>query len=181
MIGNDIVDLALSRTESNWKRKGWVQKIFTAIEQHYIFEADHPEIQVWKFWSMKEAVYKAHQRRFGHLPKYNPKDFNCTLGGEVTIGKCVYKTSTMITEKYIYSIAKASNIEYDTQIFDETLRMHPLLLQKIAENYKIDSSIVTIKKDGNGIPMVRIDQKAEDIPISITHHGQYSAFVIGLE
>ena len=27
--GNDIVDLSLAKTESNWKRKGFLEKIFT--------------------------------------------------------------------------------------------------------------------------------------------------------
>ena len=28
MIGNDIVDLVQARFQSNWKRKGFVQKLF---------------------------------------------------------------------------------------------------------------------------------------------------------
>jgi phosphopantetheinyl transferase (holo-ACP synthase) len=33
VIGNDIVDLALARKESNWKRPGYLNKIFTTKEQ----------------------------------------------------------------------------------------------------------------------------------------------------
>ena len=36
MIGNDIVDLALAQKESNWKRKGFLDKIFTLQEQLFI-------------------------------------------------------------------------------------------------------------------------------------------------
>jgi hypothetical protein len=32
VIGNDIVDLALARKESNWKRPGYLNKIFTTKE-----------------------------------------------------------------------------------------------------------------------------------------------------
>ncbi len=178
MIGNDIVDLRLSRKESNWKRKGWIEKIFTTIEQHYIFEADRPEIQIWKFWSMKEAAYKAHQRRFEHPPKYNPIDFNCILGGKVAIDQYIYKVFTKIADNYIYSIAKESTTNYTSQIFNDIPKIQPFLLQKIAEKYDIDSSVLTIKKNDNQIPIVYINQRPSNILLSITHHGQYSAFVV---
>ena len=35
MIGNDIVDLDLARKESNWKRKGFLDKIFSLQEQQF--------------------------------------------------------------------------------------------------------------------------------------------------
>ena len=34
MIGNDIVDLDLARTQSNWQRKGFLDKIFTKKEKN---------------------------------------------------------------------------------------------------------------------------------------------------
>jgi lactate dehydrogenase-like 2-hydroxyacid dehydrogenase len=35
-IGNDIVDLALARKESNWKRPGYLNKIFTTNNFSFI-------------------------------------------------------------------------------------------------------------------------------------------------
>ena len=29
MIGNDVIDLQQSRQESNWQRKGFLEKLFT--------------------------------------------------------------------------------------------------------------------------------------------------------
>ncbi len=46
MIGNDIVDLVQARFQSNWKRKGFVQKIFTQKEQELIFSSKNPENMV---------------------------------------------------------------------------------------------------------------------------------------
>jgi hypothetical protein len=42
VIGNDIVDLALARKESNWKRPGYLNKIFTTKEQLLISSAENP-------------------------------------------------------------------------------------------------------------------------------------------
>ena len=33
MIGNDIVDLNLAKTQSNWQRKGFLERQFTKKEQ----------------------------------------------------------------------------------------------------------------------------------------------------
>jgi phosphopantetheinyl transferase (holo-ACP synthase) len=65
MIGNDIVDLALARKESNWQRKGFLDKIFTKKEQLQIVTAQNPETMVWNLWSRKEAVYKIYNRETG--------------------------------------------------------------------------------------------------------------------
>ncbi|MHA7057438.1 4'-phosphopantetheinyl transferase superfamily protein [Aquimarina sp. M1] len=86
MIGNDIIDLKLAAVQSNWQRKGWLNKVFTASEQQRIWYAKNPGQMVWKLWSMKEATYKAHQRCFSLSPKYNPWDFVC-LDTDVVIKK----------------------------------------------------------------------------------------------
>ena len=36
MIGNDIVDLKLAKNQSNWQRKGFLEKQFTEEEQKTI-------------------------------------------------------------------------------------------------------------------------------------------------
>ena len=46
MIGNDVIDLAQSRKESNWQRKGFIEKLFTADEQQLIKNYDEPEVIV---------------------------------------------------------------------------------------------------------------------------------------
>ena len=36
MIGNDIIDLAETRLRSNWKRPGFLEKVFSVEEQKII-------------------------------------------------------------------------------------------------------------------------------------------------
>mgnify|MGYP003652628921 CR=1 FL=1 len=68
MIGNDVVDLNLAKTESNWQRKGFLEKQFTQFEINEILSSANPFVKVWLFWSMKEAAYKCYvqeeQKRF---------------------------------------------------------------------------------------------------------------------
>lgn len=154
MIGNDIVDLALAQKESNWKRKGFMDKIFTLQEQVAIKYSENQEIMIWNLWSRKEAAYKIYNRQSG-IRKYNPIQFEC-LDFDLEIGKVVFEnhffyTKTEITTEYIYSIAVS-------EIFD---------FEKIKA---LDNSI-KIKKE-NGIPFYT-NENQKIVPISITNHGRF--------
>nr|WP_315202851.1 4'-phosphopantetheinyl transferase superfamily protein [uncultured Flavobacterium sp.] len=155
MIGNDIIDLDLARKESNWKRKGFLEKIFSLEEQTMIHDDSNPEAMVWNLWSRKEATYKIYNRYTG-IRGYFPWLLQCSYEnqnlGKVVIGDFVFYTQTEITDDYIYSIAVS-----DIAVFD-----------KIKSLEKIEN----IKKS-NGIPYI-LDVCTNVIqPVSITHHGRF--------
>ena len=60
MIGNDIVDLKLASIQSNWQRKGFLNKVFTKKEQTLILNASNSFEMVWLLWSIKESAYKVY-------------------------------------------------------------------------------------------------------------------------
>jgi phosphopantetheinyl transferase (holo-ACP synthase) len=116
MIGNDIVDLALAKVESNWKRKGYLDKIFTVQEQYLIYNSDNPEIMVWNLWSRKEAAYKIFNRQTG-IRAFNPIQFE-NFGIEKKIAtvhafKAVYFTKTEITTEYIHSVCVTNKSDFN--------------------------------------------------------------------
>ena len=108
MIGNDIVDLTYSAQETDWRRPGYLQKLFSPKERGLIYAADSKEKMVWRLWSMKESVYKA---AFRNLPirSFNPGKFDCCIhdevGGAVTFMKEVYMTKSSISNDSIHTIA----------------------------------------------------------------------------
>jgi hypothetical protein len=123
MRGNDIVDLKQAAQDSDWRRKGYLQKIYTAEEQECIGNALEPNVLVWLFWSMKEAAYKIFSRYTG-LHKYIPFRIACTVGplelpfslsppSAMTVyGKAmhdgkIYFTKSLLNfeEQYIHSLA----------------------------------------------------------------------------
>ncbi|MDR6967367.1 phosphopantetheinyl transferase (holo-ACP synthase) [Flavobacterium arsenatis] len=154
MIGNDIVDLELAKTESNWKRKGFLEKIFTESEQKIILYSENPEKMVWLLWSCKEAAYKIHNRQT-LIRAFIPLQLECDLefaNKQISVkvkcfDKC-YFCRTEVTENYIYTIAVAKQDSF----------------QFIKE---FDKGLKIIKKDG--IPYIHGNQNT----ISITHHGKF--------
>ncbi len=174
MIGNDIVDLQLAKIQSNWKRCRWIQKLFTAAEQTYILDAEVPDIVVWMLWSRKEATYKAHQRRFGLAPKFNPKDFVCKSGGEVHIKNEVYFTTTTINEDYIYSTATIDERDLNSTLFKESINLVDELKKVYSHKLGVPSTLISVKKDDHNIPFLYVNHKKTSIITSLTHHGRFS-------
>lgn len=155
MIGNDIIDLALARKESNWQRKGFFDKIFTAKEQLLIAGAENPEIMVWNLWSRKEAAYKIYNRETG-IRGYFPLQLECIhqneISGSVSIKGNTYFTKTIISDAFIHTIAVLKKENFDR-------------IKKLNSNETISKT--------DGIPFIIDKQTKKTRPVSISHHGQF--------
>jgi len=180
MIGNDIVDLRIAAIQSNWRRKGWLQKIFTSSEQLLIKDAENPDQMVWKLWSMKEAAYKAHQRKFSLSRTYNPWDYVCT-DTAVHIEDHQYNTITKHTKRYVYSIAYIRDTNFISKVYAHSSKSYKkTLLEYVADIMEVKNTGVSLGKSSTGIPIIHIHNVATDIPISLSSHGSFSAFTIDL-
>ncbi|GGF06144.1 4'-phosphopantetheinyl transferase family protein [Flavobacterium limi] len=162
MIGNDVIDIQQSRQESNWQRKGFLEKLFTAEEQFFIQQDPNPEIMVWVFWSMKEAAYKIYNRETKRR-EYIPKklickivslDNNC-ITGQVSCGENSYHTKTAISDDSIHTIAVRC-------------------FSNLNNVFEIDKT--QIFKDQYGIPYLSNGGKsAKDV--SVSNHGRFEKIV----
>ncbi len=192
MTGNDIVDMAVAAAESSWKRKGFLEKIFTLSEQQYIREASSPEEMVWRLWSMKESAYKIYTRQYGGR-FFAPQKINCTVlsisAGIADINKLIYHTTTSTDGKYMYSIARPGEPGSDL-LMNCCFRIRGIcfakqqqfIYKRMISQYAIASgkekSEIELIKDRNDIPFLYCRQDQRSIPVSITHHGNYAAFTI---
>ena len=161
MIGNDVIDFALSRIESNWQRKGFLDKIFTKNEQILIQNSENQEIAVWVLWSRKEAVYKIWNRKSG-VRKYNPLQIESLdlelSNGKVQIHNEIYYTKSDVNAEFIHSIAVSELIQFKN-----------ILLKTKTE------AIENI----NGIPFYKSDNSKNKI-ISKSNHGRFD-FIVELK
>ncbi|KIA99520.1 phosphopantetheinyl transferase [Flavobacterium sp. KMS] len=155
MIGNDIVDLETARQESNWKRKGFLDKIFTPEEQFLILNSEKPEIMVWNLWSRKEAAYKIYNREAkisGYFPTKLVCFYESANSGTVTINNTLYYTKTTITEDYIDTIAVSRKNNLNRiSVLDTETKIHKDL----------------------GIPYIIDSVTKSIIPVSVSHHGRF--------
>lgn len=163
MIGNDIVDLALARKESNWKRNRFLDKIYTKNEQKMIFNSADPEIMVWNLWSRKEATYKIYNRQT-NIRGYFPLQLECfdleivdeIIFGKVLIKESVYFTKTVITKQFI-----------DTTAVEKAHDFNSIKTIENRNNIRIE----------NGIPYYCEKQNQTLNPVSISHHGRFKQII----
>lgn len=159
MIGNDVIDLAAAKTQSNWRRQGFLQRLFSEDEQRSIMSHTEQETMVWVLWSMKEAAYKAWNRQTG-TRAFIPHLLHCSVKvldsdnfmGKVVCGDFKYHTQTSISDEALHTVAVADSS------------------QKIHEPENPD-----IIKDEGGLPFIQNNRKL--LPASVSHHGRYRRVV----
>lgn len=186
MIGNDIVDITQAQLESNWKRKGFLQKVFTKSEQGLITKSNNPFTMVWRLWSMKESAYKLYIQQ-GNDRFFNPKRISCEIisseSGKVMIGDIVMNTKTKTTSNYIYSTAFLSDkTEVESHVFllpaNDIQQPSKFTYDKFFDHFSADKNTLTIKKASNGVPQLYCNEQKQKVSFSLTHHGKYGAFSI---
>ncbi|MBC9932216.1 4'-phosphopantetheinyl transferase family protein [Chitinophaga qingshengii] len=159
MIGNDVVDLSLAATESNWRRRGYLDKVFSPEEQQLIAEATDPDMMVWMLWSAKEAAYKM-VHRATRRRTYAPQRYQVQLSGE-----------------------RKGLVQYDSQLFFFRTSVNDSLLHTVAvAGLQYWSKVVygrqpeeVLLKDEQGIPFIRSGDR--DWMASVSHHGIYQEIV----
>lgn len=189
MIGNDIVDLSLAKKQSNWRRKGFLEKVYSSNEQAMILKSSAPDILVWKLWSMKESAYKARLRVHKHI-QLNPKAFECQFLAEdkgiVMCGGKMYHTVSQVNDNFVHTQAYAE--QFDTTLFSKVIRvnqsrlhskqLYNAMISSVAISMNCDESGVVIEKNSLGVPeLYRMGQKIPQL-CSLSHHGRYGSYVI---
>lgn len=151
MIGNDVVDLVLAKKESNWKRKGFLNKLFTPFEQDLIHKSTNQDEMIWILWSIKESVYKAYQR-INHNPGFYPikikiLEINAKRESIIELFERLFYGKTIIDNDFIKTIVVLNPNDFD--------------------NIQYLKSI-SYFKDENGLPF----ETKTNTAISLSHHGR---------
>jgi phosphopantetheinyl transferase (holo-ACP synthase) len=164
MIGNDVIDLDLARIDSDWQRRGFLEKIFTAAEQELIFNHEIPEIMVWVLWSKKEAAYKIYNRMTSQRA-YSPLFFECVdvdpkpsvFFAKVGCGDFTFYTKAVVTKNSIRTIAVND--------------------ARDLKRVKVLDNNISIRKGKDGVPDFFDEFSNEFRPVSISHHGRFENIV----
>ena len=179
MIGNDIIDLSLAKIESNWQRKGFLEKQFTANEQQLILAATNSFDLVWRFWSMKEAAYKVYSQQ-NEIRFFAPKKFDCLLmskkEGLVLFKDQIFYTSSILTQNYIFTLA---GLQKQTKAYSEFVMPQDIDMMikiKLEDLTAFSATEIEKKKSKNGAPLYYYKDILLTRSCSISHHGNYGVF-----
>jgi len=195
MIGNDIVDIKEAAAKSNWRRKGFLNKVFTEKEQLYISNSDNPDLIVWLLWSMKESAYKIYsrlQRKYFVSPLKLESELitgsNEGYKGKVFIENFTFSTNSKVTKEFVSTMALAENklrkgkifqkdLKFSNEDFDKhRVEIYLSISKTFSEKINKPAENILIKKDKYGIPYIFDEQNQFDASVSISHHGRYGAY-----
>tara|TARA_B100000780_G_scaffold257474_1_gene207340 strand:+ start:674 stop:1228 length:555 start_codon:yes stop_codon:yes gene_type:complete len=179
LIGNDIIDLSLAKTESNWQRKGFLEKQFTANEQQLILAAINSFVLVWRFWSMKEAAYKVYTQQ-NKIRFFAPKKFECTIISEkqglVFFKDQIFYTSSIVAQSYIFTTA---SLEKEIKSYSRIVMpqgIDTMIKNKLEDITALSALEIEQKKSKNGVPNYYHKDILLTRSCSISHHGNYGVF-----
>ena len=179
MIGNDIIDLSLAKTQSNWQRKGFLEKLFSNDEQQLILKASNSFKMVWRLWSMKEAAYKIytqhHEIRFFAPKKF---EFKLTQGskGAVSFKGQKFYTRTIVNQDCVFTIAVLENKKSSYSDMVSPDQIDTMIKRKLNELTALKTSGIQQKKSKNGVPSYYYKTTLLTSSCSITHHGKFGAY-----
>lgn len=184
MIGNDIIDLELAFSENKSANQRYRNKAFTKSENRLIDLSKNPELTLWQIWAAKEAAYKLRQRTFQFEPKLNPLSFTCSYQNKnsiiVTTEQQQYFVSLKSGSSYIYAeTTTETGSKIFRKIFDKQ-SSYEGYLQLFSEENMIKRDHLRLIKDQYHIPSILNSISEEMIPVSITHHGKFSAIAFPL-
>lgn len=178
MVGNDLVDLEKAALDSNWKRKGYLEKICTLHEQQLIWQAKDPSLLFWVIWTMKESAYKIINRQRG-IRSYSPSSLQCSkivinpkgAAGTVNYQEETFHTTTEIKDHLIHSIA----VLHPKELLKVTV-FYLKNTEKYMEDFNQSSKDYQLSKK-NGLPEMTNRLTGLKHVASISHHGRYLAIV----
>lgn len=181
MIGNDIVDLSFAYKESDWQRKGFLEKQFTEHEQSLIFNSKNPFQTVWLLWSMKESAYKI-WIQLQNKRIFAPLRFECERTskntGMVSFFNKKIQTQSVFDKNYIFTLASTSKEIKGHSEIGSPLEINKNIKNKLSKETNIPSTEIFQKKSKEGAPNYYHNQKRLLESCSITHHGNYGAFTL---
>jgi len=184
LIGNDIIDLSLAERESNWQRKGFLEKQFSKKEQTIILESEKPFEMVWLFWSMKESAYKVwvqqHEKRM-----FAPLQFECKLSseteGQVLFQEQEFHTTSRIDGYYIFTLANLDKKVKTVSWIGPPNGIENSLKKRLEEETGVLCTRIEKRKSESGAPNYYCEDQPLTRSCSISHHGNYGAFSLLLD
>lgn len=185
-----MVDLELAERQSDWRRNGFLEKVFSKDEQEIITTSPNPNLVVWLLWSMKEAAYKANQREL-NLPRRlswlaqecRISDLTSTRAfGTVNISGEIYHTFSEITSEYIHTSAERSpTLGVKNAIFKtSSSEVKQRILEQVADHFQIERNELKLEKDAFGMPFLCGDNSFSFNRFSLSGHGKFYAYSLSL-
>jgi len=201
MTGNDIVDLDRLSHHAYQLSTNYLNKITTPAEQDLIYEYHNPQQMLAAIWAAKESVYKIYNRYTQHkgfIPKQLivalPKEEQVStlaIGGDtfqlsVSTPAGKFAVTIYLYPKCVHAVCfdrvrafkKLSGVcplPY-SQKQPNSQYLKKIVCQILRSKFPQISPAITIQKDEKDIPYFSTSDRKWDIPLSLSHDGNWGGY-----
>lgn len=166
MLGIDIIDLSDPLLKERSKRS---LELIQSPEDQTI---DHAHL-FWLLWTAKEAVFKCRREPL----VFDPKSIEIKLeakGDEILFQSDTIKGKIIQTSEYVLAVCSDDLSSVSSEVYEEENKnWNDRLRQLIKDFFLKKGTELEIGSDDLNIPVLLPSK----VPISITHHGKFGAFV----
>ena len=156
MIGNDVVDLTISEFKSEQRFWRYANKMCSAREQAQFGVFEARDISIWRFWSLKEAAFKA-AVRLGYAEDFSPSGTLVVLldntQSKISLGDLEFLGSSELSGDCLYA----------------EVRHCSAALKKVSRRSADNPRAIEYK---GCLPYVSMGRDTL-YPASLSHHGKY--------
>ena len=207
LIGNDVVDLNDADAHLDKIHPRFAERVLSRAEFAFWIDSPHPrQALLWTYWAAKESAYKALSRFFPSI-SFSHKKFeldvrskkvfyqhhtlDCQIDQEQNY---IHVTSNMIFEKNVnhkVSYHKAvfhkkdilPKISHSTDNRNDSWLLKQKIIQKIAEsnNYCQEYLKIETLSIKSRTPHLFYKNKRQNTVFSLSHHGNYLAYVFAVD
>ena len=185
MIGNDIVDLSIASFNSEERRDRYALKILHPNELEIYQRSSQKTILIWRYWSIKEAVYKAFAQQ-NPAAVFSPSKIEIGIhsskNATAHIAGNHFQCTSTISEMLVYTVATAMSAAYLSSYFmikgKQQSPDYKRLKQAAAQCLSLETSRLYIAKRNGKIPRLYDRKSQKSWPVSITHHGNFKGYAL---
>lgn len=210
MVGNDVVDLRDADARPESFRARFDERVFGADERRAIARDPDPLARRWAHWAAKEAAYKLARRSdptFVFAPGRMIARFEAPERGAagavvarvrngrlelprpLPSGERVVALRSFETDAWVHVVATSSEPDWeaidvaveeiDPGTADPSAAVRTLAKGAIARGLGIEAERLTFGREGRA-PTVELDGVRTALSLSLSHHGAWVAYAMGL-
>lgn len=183
-LGNDVVDLHETPRNGDVYYYRLIQTAFLSDEMDQLPGNFTLKMACAVLWSAKEAAYKS-LKKLGVLEKFIPKGLHVhslsfhasEIEGTVSYNDLSLKLKVSFNDDWVHSTTFMTERDRKWAVVrcDKNYRAQGLAARKAAlEHYHLADKIDKTE----GIPVLMADRKRLPNELSLSHHGQFAAFVL---
>ena len=197
LVGNDVVDLADAEAKLGNLHPRFAERVFVGEERRRIFSGPDPMVSLWTYWAAKESAFKVLrkvEREAAFAPSAWVVELESRRGlgllhGSVSDGRFRFDLEITLSAEWIHALATlgsgssgaervVSGVERCPARQDPSMAVRTAAVRALSNRLGLAAEGLSI--DRSKPPRLIGPTQANDLDLSLSHHGRWVSFAAAL-